>query len=298
MKPIAILLSILISFCLSAQENIQIEAATYTGFTGAEENVFAVDVARVSKTDYMNHWESYFKTQSKLPLIRDDNDISIKGIAIKKLGSRVFNIYLHFQPSDAGTLAYVGFQDTTSGFISADHPQYGIDIKKLLLEETQKVYIQTRGEDVERENAYLKTLEKELAAIKDNEAKFQKSNIKAEQEINKLKNDIAINEGVLKDLVKETSNKRSAVIALAADAPKEVRKKTEKEAKNSEKKRDQLHKQLDSDKQKIFDLEQEIADYLYQVNTLQPSKEEAARKVEAQRDLLIEINQDVEKMKR
>jgi len=298
MKPTAFLLSILISFCLSAQENITITAATYSGFTGQEVNVFAVEVARVNKTDYMNHWESYFKAQSKLPLIREDHDISIKGIIIKKLGSRAYNIYLHFQPSDAGTLVYVGFQDTVTGFIGADHPQYGIDIKKLILEETQKVYLQTRGEDVEKEKAYLKTLEKELSSIKDEESKIQKSIMKAGQEVDKLKNEIAINEGVMEELVFEISDRRSSVNALSSDTPKEVRKKAESEAKNSEKKRDNLRKQIDKDKQKIFDLEQDIADAHYQVNVLQPSKEEAARKVEAQRDLLIEINQDVSKMKR
>jgi predicted nucleic acid-binding Zn-ribbon protein len=298
MKPIAFFLSLLISFCLSAQENIHIEAATYSGFTGAEENVFTVDVARVNKTDYMNHWEKYLKENTDFPVVRSDNDITVKGATIKKLGSRVLNIYLHFQPSSAGTVVYVGFQDTVTGFIGADHPQYGIDIKKLILEETQKVYLQTRGEDVEKEKAYLKTLEKELSSIKDEEKKIQKSIMKYEQEVDKLKNEIAINEGVMEELVFEISDRRSSVIALSSDAPKEVRKKAEKEAKSSEKKRDKLRKQIDKDKQKIFDLERDIADALYQVNVLQPGKEEATRKVEAQRDLLMEINQDVSKMKR
>jgi predicted nucleic acid-binding Zn-ribbon protein len=122
--------------------------------------------------------------------------------------------------------------------------------------------------------------------------------MKYEQEVDKLKNEIAINEGVMEELVFEISDRRSSVIALSSDTPKEVRKKAEKEAKSSEKKRDKLRKQIDKDKQKIFDLERDIADALYQVNVLQPGKEEATRKVEAQRDLLMEINQDVSKMKR
>ena len=298
MKHIGFILSILISMCLSAQENINIQAATYSGFTGTEASVFLVDVARVQKADYMNHWEKYFKSLTDLPIVRGDNDITIKGATIKKLGSRVLSIYMHFQPSDIGTKVYVGFQDTVTGFIGPDDPQYGIDLKKLIFEETQKVYIQTRGEDVKKEEAYLKSLEKDLASIKNDEAKLQKGILKDKQEIDQLKNDISINEDVMKELVIEIGDKRSAVMSLPANSSKETRKNAESEAKDMEKKRDKLRKNIDKGKQKIFDLEKEIQDKQYELEKLQTDEDEANRKVEAQRDLLIEIQKDVTQMKR
>lgn len=298
MRHISFFLSVLISMCLSAQENINIKAATYSGFTGTDESVFLVDVARVQKHDYMNHWEKYFKSVTDLPVVRADNDITIKGATIKKLGSRVLSIYLHFQPSDIGTQVYVGFQDTAKGFIGPDDPQYGIDLKKLIFDETQKVYLQTRGEDVSKEESYLKSLEKDLASIKNDEAKLQKSILKDKQEIDKLKNDISINEDVMKELVIEIGDKRSAVMSLPANASKETRKNAESEAKDMEKKRDKLRKQIDKDKQEIFDLEKEIQDSQYELEKLQTAEDEANRKVEAQRNLLIEIQQDVTQMKR
>lgn len=298
MKRILFLNSLLLSWSLVAQDNITIQAATYSGFTGTEASVFLVDVARVQKSDYMNHWEKYFKSLTELPVVRADNDITIKGATIKKIGSRVFSIYLHFQPSAIGTQMYVGFQDTVTGFIGPDDPQYGIELKKLILEETEKVYVQTRGEDVNKEEAYLKTLEKDLASIRDDQAKLQKGIMQDKQEIDQLKNEIVINEGVMKELMIEISDKRSTVMALSSDAPKEVRKKAEKDAKNMEKKRDRVRKKIDKDKQKIFDLEKEIQDKQYDLDKLEPAEDEANRKVEAQRNLLIEIQQDVIQMKR
>jgi len=290
-------LAIATTFVL-AQENIRLESGKYNGFGDENADVFIVEVERVSMADFMNHWERYLKSESQAEIERTEADIILKRVTLKRVGNRVMNVYMHFQPMESGTKAFVGFQDTLGNFIGPDNPQYGISIRKLILDETQKVYVKTRGEDVNKEETYLKSLEKDLAKIKDKETNLEKDILKNKQEIDKLKNEISINEGVMEELVIEISDRRSAVNALSADAPKEVRKKVEKEAKETDKKRDKLRKQIDRDKQKIFDLEQEISDFQYQLSVLEPQKEEANRKVEQQRELLIAIQNDLQKMKR
>ena len=283
---------------LSAQDYIRIENQSYSGFTKETVPAFKVEVDRVAKKDFMDHWENYLEHETRLKVERTDNEIRLKKVVFKKLGSTRLDVYMHFEDMDNGTRCFVAFSDSVKGFISPEDPEYGVGLKRIIMEETNKVFIKTKAKDVEKEEEYLEKVEKEYEKLRDKENGLNKDILKKEQKIDKLKNDIVINEGVLEELTTELASKRSDINALGANTPDEVRKNAEKELKNSEKKRDKLRKQIDKDKQEIYDLEKDIRDVRYEIEKLQSEIEFQHKIVEEQRKLVLDLREEINQLNR
>ena len=283
---------------LFSQEYIRIEKYTYAGFAAETVPVYKVEVDRVNKKDFMDHWEKYLEDESKLKVDRSDNDIRIKNVVFKRMGNKMLDVYMHFEEMENGVKGYVGLADTINGFLSPDDPNYGVGFKKIILEETQKVFLKAKAKDVDKEEKYLASLEKEYEKLRDKDNSMRKKILKKEQEIEKRKNDITINEGVLEELTSELADKRSEINALGANTPDEVRKNAEKELKNSEKKRDKLRKNIDKDREKVYDLESDIRDIRYEIEKLQTEMDFQLKKVEEQRKLVMALREEFNQMNR
>jgi len=200
---------------------------------------------------------------------------------------------MHFEDMDNGTRCYLAFEDSASGFISLSNPDYGIAIKKRIYEETHEVYVEAKKEQIDAEKDHLKDLESGYNKLIKEKDKLSKKVLSAEQEIDKIKNDIKINEGVVSELTNEVADQRNELNAMSASTPDEVRKQAEKELASAEKKRDKMRKSIDKDNEAIYDLETDIREYKYDIEKLQPKIDLAKRKVDDQRELIASQEEDL-----
>lgn len=293
-----LLLILLIPTLGFGQEYIQISSELFAGFTQEAVPAFKVDVNKVQKKALMSHWVKYLESQTKMKVTASDMDIYLANAVLKEVGTAMFTIYMHFEELENGTRIYVGFQDSISGFIAPDDPNYSVAIKRIITEESQKVYFDSESGDLKSEESYLKDLEKAYKKLRNQDAKLNKEVQKNQREISKLKSNISINEGVVNELAEDLAAQRSAMNALGANTPEEVRKNAQKELKNTEKKREKLNKQIDKDREKIYNLETEIRELKYEIEKLQSEIDFQQNKVETQRALVLRKRDQVNSLKR
>ncbi len=276
-----------------AQDFIRIEETAYGGFGKEGATVFQVEVDLVERKALMKHWESFLKKQTKNDIEASENELRTQKFPFKTTGGKPVNVFMHFEDMENGTRSYIAFEDSATGFITLENKDYGIAIKKILYDETKKVYTTAKREVLEKEQDLLGDLESDYEKLRGKEEKLRKNILKAEQEIDKTKNDIKINEGVLEETTNDVATRRSELNSLTASTPEEVRKTAEKELKNAEKKRDKLRKKLDSDRETIYDLENDIRDINYEIDKLKPDMEIAKRKVDDQRKVVTDLQEEI-----
>lgn len=293
MKSLKLLLCLVLPSFIYGQSYIRIENSEYKGFKADAVPAFKVEVDEVVRKEFMDHWADYLKKQSELKVQRTDDKIILEKVLLKNISSSVVNIYMHFEDMEAGTRVYVAFEDTVSGFIRPDDPKYGVALSKLIRERTNMVYLDTKKNYLSEEEKKLKDLEHDLAEIKGDEDKINKKILGKNREIEKTKNDIEINKSVLEEVRDEVATQRSNLNAMAATTPDEVRKNTEKELKKQEKKRDKLSKSIDKGTSKIYDLETEIRNLNYELDKLAQDEKFAMDRVMEQRDLIMQIKNQV-----
>jgi len=298
MKNIVYLFVLLLPAFLQAQSYIKIEDSAYAGFKSEAVPAFKVEVEKVVRKEFMDHWEQYLKKQSDLKVQRTDDKIIIEKALLKSISSSLLNIYMHFEDMEDGTRMYVAFEDTVSGFIKPSDVKYGVALSKLIRERTNMVYVDTKKNYLGAEEKRLKDLESDLAAIKDDEDKISKKILGKTRDIEKIKNDIEINKSVLEEVRDEVATQRSNLNAMSATTPDEVRKSTEKELKKQEKKRDNLSKSIDKGTTNIYDLETDIRDLNYELDKLKQDEKFALDRVMEQRELVMAIKNQVYEMEK
>lgn len=298
MKALNSVLFFLVLVQLPAQDFIRVTPTEYKGFGAVAAPTYQVEVDRVERKDFMDHWEKYLEDETDLKVERNDNEILLKQMVLKATGSKVLNIYMHFEDMEGGTRAYVAFQDTVSGFINPSDPDYGLALKKLIYDETSIVFVQTKAKDLDKERDYLEKLEDDYHDAVKNQDKLRKKVLDKQQDIDKAQNDIKINEGVLNETNDDVANRRSELNSLTASTPEEVRERAEKELKTSEKKRDKLRKSIDKDKKKTYELENDIRDLNYLIEKANTDIEYAKEKVEEQRQIVLKLQDVVYELER
>lgn len=286
-------LFLLVPAFIYAQDHVTIVQEEYGGFAEGEVSVFKVEAELVTKKALMDHWYKYLKADAVEDIVRSDNELRTNKFPFRTMSNKAVNVYMHFEDMDNGTRSYIAFEDSATGFISISNPDHGIAIKKKIYEETHLVYVEAMKEQIKMEKNHLGDLESDYNDLLKDKDKLSKNILDAEQEIDKIKNDIKINEGVLAELTNEVADQRSELNAMGASTPEEIRKKAEKELSSAEKKRDKMRKQIDKDRKSIYDLEADIREYQYEIEKLQPNIDLAKRKVDDQRALVSAQEEDL-----
>lgn len=296
MKQFTSILFIIFSINAYAQDFIKIEPAMFSGFIQQEVNAFKVEVIRVQREAFMDHWEKYMDKQTDNDIMRSENMIKLEKTVLKSISANPLNIYLFFEDMEDGSRMFVGVQDTVTGFIAASDSKYGLALTQLIRTETTKVFLDAKKNDLEAEEKHLKDLESDLDDVHKSQDKINKKILSLNRDIEKLKNDIEINKSVLSDVTDEVGNYRSQLNSLGANTPDETRKKVEKELKTQEKKRDKLSKSIDKDTRKIYDIQTEIRDLEYELDKLKSDEQNATDKVMAQREIITALRDELYKI--
>ncbi len=298
MKKLTALLIFCIPMFISAQSFIDVQESTYSVLTENKETVFKVEVQRVKKEDFMDHWEDFIEDQSDLKVERADYAMSVKEAILKKVSSVKVNIYMFFEDMEDGTRVYMAFEDIDGKFIGPNHTQYGIKLKELISQESKKVFVMSKKEDLGAEEKHLAELEKSLAKIKKEQDKINRQILSSKRDIENYQQDIIIFKGLQEDLISEVSRKHSALNSLGVNATDDERKAARKELKNAEKKRDKMSKKIDKSGSNIFKVETEIRELQYDLEKLAQDEQFASDKIHKQREVVLMLKDEVYQLKR
>ena len=281
-----------------AQDYIRIEPATYTGFIQAETDAFKVEVDRVERKDFMDHWEDYLEEISEMDIMKSDHLIKIDKAELKSITTNPVNIYMYFEDMEDGSRVYVGFQDTVNGFIAMSDEKYGLALTNLIRRETKIVFVATKQKDMKAEEEHLEDLEKDLSKIKKEEDKINKDIISRQRDIEKLKNEIDINKSVLNQLREEIGRQRGNISSMPTGVSQETREAAQKELKKKEKEADKISKSIDKDSRKIYDYESDIREYEYELEKLKQDEKFAQDKVLEQREIINALREEMYKLEK
>ena len=297
MKYIFSICTAFIAFGAVSQDYIRIEPTLYSGFIQAETQAFKVEVDRVERKPFMDHWEEYLEDVSEMDIMKSDHLIKIEKAELKSITMNPVTIYMYFEDMEGGSRVFVGFQDTVSGFIGMSDAKYGLALTNLIRRETKKVFVAAKQKDMKAEDDHLEALEKDLSKIKKEEDKINKKIISKQRDIEKLENEIDINKSVLSQLREEIGRERGNISAMPTGVSEQIRDAARKELKNKEKAADKVGKSIDKESRSIYDEESDIREYEYELEKLKQDEKFAEDKVLKQREIINALREEMYKLK-
>ena len=224
-KYVSLVIGILTFLTISAQTSITVEETSHNMSKGAE-NAFVVMVPQYNAADLKKEWKKYLKDNGKVDIKENNGEISALNAKIDKVSMENMDHYALFDETVNGPklIAFYAINDT---FIStANNSVAAASVSKFMTDFSKSAYVKVVQEELKTEQKKLKSLNDEQSDFEKKENECHQNIVECQNKIEKDKNNIVINKADQDKKQKELEQQQQKMSSVAMnDAEKKLQDK-------------------------------------------------------------------------